>query len=387
MNNPILETRKLGQSFWFDTLGRRLITSGELRRMIERDGLRGVTSNPTIFEKAMVGTEDYDSDLQRLVASGIRDPKALYEGLAIADIQAAADLFRPGYDESGGADGFVSLEVSPHLAHSTEDTVVEARRLFQAVARENVMIKVPGTAEGMPAIERLIAEGINVNVTLLFGLDAYRACADAHIRGLERRVAGGGDVGRVAGVASFFLSRIDVSVDKRLDALLGGNPGAQQRSVIERLRGKIAIANAKRAYAHYQEITASDRWRQLADRGARPQRVLWASTGTTNPAYSPTMYVDPLIGPETVNTVTAETYRAFLEGGRPRLTLSEGVTEAAEVIAGLSEVGISLDEVTDELLEKGIDSFLASFGKLLAALEEKQGQLLSTGAAGAHQGV
>jgi transaldolase/glucose-6-phosphate isomerase len=386
MTNAIREAGKLGQSFWFDTLSRRLLFSGDLRHMIEQDGLRGVTSNPSIFEKAMVGTGDYDADLRALVAEGMRDSKAIYEDLAIDDIRAAADLLQPVYLSSDRSDGFVSLEVSPHLAHSTEATVVEGRRLFHEVRRDNVMIKVPGTPEGMPAIARLVGEGVNVNVTLLFGLDAYRACAAAHLDGLERLQACGGDLRRVAGVASFFLSRIDTAVDDRIAAALAKNPADRDRSAqLERLRGQVAIANAKLAYVHYQELIASPRWAALAARGAHPQRLLWASTGTKNPAYSKTMYVDPLIGPDTVNTVPAETYRAFLDSGHPAATLTKGVAEAADVMAALSSQGISLDQVTDELLEKGITTFSKAFDQLLAAIDRQVHQAL--GAAGAAASV
>jgi transaldolase len=371
MGHAILEAGKLGQSFWFDTLSRRLIFSGELRHMIEEDGLRGVTSNPSIFEKAMVGTGDYDADVRALVREGLRDAKAIYERLAMDDIRAAADLLHPTYLRSNRADGFVSLEVSPHLAHSTEGTVVEARRLFHEVQRENVMIKVPGTPEGMPAIERLVGEGININVTLLFGLPAYRACAEAHLAGLERLQASGGDLRHVAGVASFFLSRIDTAVDDLIAAALGKQPDLETRARLEGLRGKVAIANAKLARAHYLELVGSRRWHVLAANGAHPQRLLWASTGTKNPAYRKTMYVDPLIGPQTINTVPAETYRAFLASGQPRSTLDQGLAEASDVMASLAAAGIDIDQVTDELLDKGIATFSAAFDKLLAALDRK----------------
>jgi transaldolase/glucose-6-phosphate isomerase len=384
MKNAIREAAKLGQSFWFDTLSRRLLFSGELRHMIEEDGLRGVTSNPSIFEKAMVGTGDYDADLRALVDEGLRDAKAIYEELAIDDIRAAADLLQPAYLDSDRSDGFVSLEVSPHLAHSTEATVVEGRRLFHETERDNVMIKVPGTPEGMPAIARLIGEGVNVNVTLLFGLDAYRACALAYLDGLERLQASGGDLRRVTSVASFFLSRIDTAVDDRIAAALDENPDPDRSALLERVRGKVAIANAKLAYVHYQELIASPRWAALAARGAHPQRLLWASTGTKNPRYPKTMYVDALIGPDTVNTVPAETYRAFLESGRPpAVTLTRGVADAAEVMSALSALGISLDEVTDHLLDQGIATFSKAFDQLLAALDRQVHEVLGTAGAAA----
>jgi transaldolase len=376
MTNGIREAGKLGQSFWYDTIDRGMLTSGQLRAMVERDGLAGVTSNPTIFEKAMGAAAEYEPQLRDLVSSGVSDAKALYEQLAIEDIRGAAEVLRPVYLNTAGGDGYVSLEVSPHLAHDTEGTVAEGRRLFRAVGRENVMIKVPGSREGVPAIERLVAEGVNVNVTLLFGLDAYRACAEAHLAGLERLVARGGDAGRVAGVASFFLSRIDTVVDERIAKALAGQPGEGERVRLEGLRGKVAIANAKVARSEYLAMIATPRWKALAAKGARPQRLLWASTGTKNPAYSKTMYVDHLIGPDTVNTVPAETYLAFREQGRARLTLDEGLDEARATLKSLAEVGISLDEVTAALLEAGIASFAKAFDKLLVTLERRRQALV-----------
>jgi transaldolase/glucose-6-phosphate isomerase len=372
MTNPIVEAGRLGQSFWYDTLSRALLASGELRAMVEQDGIAGVTSNPTIFEKAMDGSTDYDPSLRALVGRGVRDPKTLYEQLAVEDIRGAAELLHPTYVRTAGADGFVSLEVSPHLAHDTEGSVAEARRLFRAVDRENIMIKLPGTREAAPAIERLTAEGVNVNVTLLFGLGAYRRSAEAFVAGLERLTASGGDPGRVASVASFFLSRIDAAVEERVAAQLARGAREDRKRQLESLPGKVAIANAKLAYVDYQELVASERWKALAARGARPQRLLWASTGTKNPAYPKTLYVDALIGPNTVNTVPAETFRAFREQGRPRSTLAEGVPEARATMKSLAEAGISIDEVTDGLLEKGIASFSSSFDTLLGTLERKR---------------
>jgi transaldolase/glucose-6-phosphate isomerase len=377
MKNPMREARTLGTSFWYDTLSRALLTSGELRGMVERDGLAGVTSNPTIFEKAMTRGLDYERSLRELAAVGSHDAKTLYEELALEDVRAAADLLRPVYDQFERADGFVSLEVSPHLAHDTDGSADEARRLFRAAGRENVMIKLPGTREAMPAIEHLTSEGINVNVTLLFGLDAYRACADAYIDGLEQLCANGDDPRRVAGVASFFLSRIDTAVDDRIAAKLKAGAGGEASARLARLRGKVAIANAKLAYQHYQELVASPRWLALAERGAHPQRLLWASTGTKNPAYPPTMYVDALIGPDTVATVPADTYRAYLAQGRPRPTLTERIDEARATLEMLADLGIGLDGVTHDLLEEGIASFSASFDRLLASLARRQVELRS----------
>jgi transaldolase len=371
MTNPIIEAQRLGQSFWYDKLSRNLLVTGELRRLIEEAGITGVTANPSVFAKAMIDTGDYDAALRRLLDRGIRDPKVLYEQMAMDDVRMAADLLYPVYESSGRADGFVSLEVSPHLAHDTDATVDEARRLFQGVSRHNVMIKVPGTAAGMPAIERLVSEGINVNVTLLFGLGAYRACAEAHLRGLERRFSYRGDLSRVAGVASFFLSRIDAVVDDQLKAALAAQ-SPDRRPTVAALMGKIAIANAKAAYAHYQEIIASPRWRALAAHGAHPQRLLWASTGTKNPGYSKTMYVDDLMGADTVTTVPDETLRAYLQAGKPRSSLAEGLEQVHARLSMLSGIGISLDDVTDGLLAKGVASFAADFDRLLATLDRER---------------
>jgi transaldolase/glucose-6-phosphate isomerase len=368
---PVRDAARLGQSFWLDSLSRRILTNGELRGMVEVDGLAGVTSNPTIFEKAMVGTDDYKADVRRLVERGMRDAKAIYESLAIDDIRAAADLLHPTYIRHLRADGFASLEVSPHLAHSTEGTVVEARRLFHEVERENVMIKVPGTREGMPAIERLIGEGINVNVTLLFGLDAYRACAEAYLAGLERFDAAGGDLRHVTGVASFFLSRIDTVIDQRIDAALAKKPPPEAQQRLDQLRGKVAIANAKLAYEEFARMIDTPRWHALASRGAHPQRLLWASTGTKNPAYSKLMYVEPLMGPATVNTVPPETFRVFLAEGQARVTIQEGRAAAHAVMRDLAAAGIALDDVTDGLLEAGIAKFCEGFDRLLGSLDQE----------------
>ena len=307
MPHPLLDVRRFGQSIWYDNIRRSLITSGELARMVAEDGLLGVTSNPSIFEKAIHSDTDYDTAFERLVAAGVGDAKELYERIAVEDIQMAADVLRPAFERTQGRDGFVSLEVSPYLAHDTAATIEEALRLHAAVSRPNVMIKVPATPEGMPAVSALIGRGVNVNVTLLFGLDAYEATVRAYLEGLERLAAGGGDLACVASVASFFVSRIDTQVDQRLEARLSGTSNALERARLEGLRGKVAIANARLAYARYREWLSGERWKALAARGARPQRLLWASTSTKNPAYPKTLYVDELIGADTVNTIPAET--------------------------------------------------------------------------------
>src|SRR5215471_12493210 len=321
--NPLTELAKYGQSVWLDYIRRSLITSGELKRLVDEDGLGGVTSNPAIFEKAIDGSDDYASAIQEISDRhpGL-DAKEVYERLAIQDIQDAADVLRPVYDRTGSHDGYVSLEVSPELANDTNGTLAEARQLWKEVARPNVMIKVPATPAGLPAIRALISEGINVNVTLLFARDAYEAVAHAYIEGLEARLAAGQPLAHVASVASFFVSRIDTAVDALLEARLKTASGADQPR-LERLVGKVAIANAKLAYQSYKRLFAEPRWQPLQARGAQRQRVLWASTGSKNPRYSDVLYVEELIGPETVNTVPPATLAAFRDHGRPRASLEE----------------------------------------------------------------
>ncbi|TEU00507.1 MAG: bifunctional transaldolase/phosoglucose isomerase [Dehalococcoidia bacterium] len=374
--NPLLELQRQGQSVWQDYIRRKQTLSGELKRLIGEDGLRGQTSNPTYFEKAISGSHDYDDALRALAQEG-RSMGEIYEALAVEDIQAAADLFRPVYDSLDGADGFVSLEVSPDLAHDTQATVEEARRLFAAVNRPNVMIKVPGTPEGMPAIEQLISEGINVNVTLLFSLDAHEQAANAYIAGLERRAAAGGDLSRVASVASFFLSRVDTLVDRRLEALIRETEDAAARARMEALLGKAAVANAKVAYARFKSIFGSPRFQALKEKGARVQRPLWASTGTKNPNYSDVMYVEPLIGPDTVNTMPPTTLDAFRDHGVVRPTVEEGLEEAEAALAALAEFGIDMDEVTAKLLDDGVRIFANSFHQLMDCISAQRTAILS----------
>ncbi len=370
--NPLLALEALGQSVWLDYIRRHLITSGELARLIEQDGLGGVTSNPSIFEKAIAGSTDYT---EVLAAAGRRAPCAttdLYESLAIADIQDAADLLRGVYERAGRRDGYVSLEVSPLLAHDTAGTIAEARRLWAALGRENVMIKVPGTAEGTPAIRTLIGEGLNVNVTLLFSQDAYDAVAEAYLAGLEMYAGVGGDLSRVASVASFFVSRIDTAVDDQIDAELAAATSVDGRERLQSLKGQIAIANAKLAYQRYKAILSTPRWKALAGRGAQPQRLLWASTGVKNPAYRDTRYVEELIGTDTVNTIPPATLDAFRDHGRPRLSLEEDVEQARLALAALEGTGISLDAITSRLLQDGVALFAEAFHKLLAAIDRNR---------------
>jgi transaldolase / glucose-6-phosphate isomerase len=358
--NPLVETLGFGQSIWYDNIRRSLITSGELERMVGEDALRGVTSNPAIFEKAIAASNDYADDIARLRAAGVTDAKEIYERLAVKDVQDAADILRRVYDESDGRDGYVSLEVAPTLASDTEGTVAEAFRLWRAVDRENLMIKVPATPAGIPAIRTLIGAGVNVNVTLLFSQNAYEQVADAFISGLEDFLADGGDVSRVASVASFFISRIDSSVDALLKEIAG--------PLARHLAGKTAIANAKLTYQRAGELYASQRWAALAARGAQTQRLLWASTGTKNPAYRDVLYVEELIGPGTVDTVPPATFDAFRDHGRVRPSLEDGLEEAHDVLTTLGELGIDFDAVTAALLEDGVRLFERAFADLLAAV-------------------
>jgi transaldolase/glucose-6-phosphate isomerase len=370
MSNPILDLGRQGQSVWYDSLRRSLITSGELGRLIAEDGLRGMTSNPAIFEKAIAGSDDYRGVLRRHAAAGLSSLQ-IYEAIAVEDIQWAADALLPVCEESGGRDGFVSLEVSPHLAHDTEGTVEEALRLAGEVGRRNLMIKVPGTVAGLPAIARLIAEGVKVNVTLLFARDRYAAAAEAYLEGLENLRARGGDLAGVASVASFFVSRIDTLIDARIDERLADESDAVRRVALAALKGRAAIANARLAYQHFREITGGGRWARLAAAGANPQRLLWASTSVKNPAYRDVLYVEELIGPDTVNTLPEATFEAFRDHGAVEATLEKDVDEASHAMAALEGLGISMQEATDELLEDGVRLFVEPFDKLLAAIETR----------------
>jgi transaldolase/glucose-6-phosphate isomerase len=366
--NPLKDLLKFGQSVWLDYIRRDLITTGELKRLIEEDGLRGMTSNPAIFEKAIAGSTDYADILASLRDRHDLDAKARYELIAIRDIQDAADLLRPVYEDSKRRDGYISLEVSPYLARDTQGTLEEARRLWKSVDRPNIMIKVPGTAEGIPAFEQLISEGINVNVTLLFSQEVYQKVAEAYIRGLEK--FSGGDVGRIASVASFFISRIDNSVDSEVSKGQKSAKNSQEEQRLKSLLGKVAIANGKLAYQRYLNTFSGRQWDKLRERGAQTQRVLWASTSTKNPAYPDILYVQEMIGPDTVNTIPPATFDAFRDHGQPRETLTEGVEEAKQVMQSLAGVGISIDDVTDKLTDDGVRLFEEAFDKLLAAVEK-----------------
>jgi transaldolase / glucose-6-phosphate isomerase len=356
--SPISELLTLGQSAWFDNIRRALLTSGELERMVREDGLSGLTSNPSIFEKAIVGSSDYDEALAQVRATSVPDAKSIYEGLAIADLRAAADVLRPVYEDSGAGDGYVSMEVSPDLAHDTAGTVAEARRLWATVDRPNLMIKFPGTGEGIPAIRQLIAGGINVNITLLFSTAVYERVVDAYLAGLEDRLADGREVSGMASVASFFVSRIDSAIDSRVSG---------------RLQGKVGIANAKVTYARFRDLFRGERWDALSAHGAHTQKVLWASTSTKNAAYPELMYVESLIGPDTVDTIPPATYEAFKAHGTARATLTEDLVGARTVLASLAEEGVDLDEVTGLLLDEGVEKFEQAFVKLLASVEQSVG--------------
>jgi transaldolase len=373
---PLLELITYGQSYWLDNLTRAMIKNGELKTRVDEQGLRGVTSNPAIFNKAISGSKDYDEHIAQLVHQD-RAIEDIYEQLVVTDVQDACDILRPVYDDSAGVDGFVSLEVSPYLAHDTNGTMQEARRLFQAVNRPNAFIKIPGTPAGVPAIEQMLYEGININVTLLFSIQSYEAVAQAYIKAMERRVAEGKPVQNVASVASFFLSRIDVLVDQLLGHRIqpaltqGGGPRPEQ------LVGKIAVANAKLAYQSFQRLFAGAHWQTLADRGARVQRPLWASTSTKDPLYSDVCYVEPLIGPHTVNTMPDETIDAFANHGTiVAHSVEADVEAAAQDLRDLAAVGIDLDFVTQQLLHEGVQKFLEPFDTLMRTLANKRQAIL-----------
>lgn len=366
--NPLKQLEALGQSVWLDYIRRDLITGGGLRRLIQEDGLRGMTSNPALFEKAIAESHDYDADILNLTREG-KDAAAIYEALSLRDVQSAADEFRAVYERTDGGDGYVSLEVNPHLAHDTRGTIHEARRLWGALDRPNVFIKVPATTAGLPAIRQLSSEGINVNITLLFGLPRYRQVAEAYIAGIEARLAQGNSVARVASVASFFVSRIDTLVDPLLEKFIAMN--GREAEFAKKAHGEIAIASAKMAYQMYKEIFGSDRFRGLAARGARVQRVLWASTGTKNPDYGDVKYIEALIGPETINTIPVATLNAYRDHGVPQARLEQDTEAAAEVLRRLPELGIRIDDVTQQLEDQGVEKFNMPFDKLLETLAQR----------------
>lgn len=365
--SSLLKLLKFGQSYWLDNLTREMIKKGDLKHRVEEQGLRGITSNPSIFNKAIANSEDYNAQIHALLLEG-RSPAEIYEALVTTDVRDACDILHPLYNQLEGQDGFVSLEVSPHLAHDTQGSIKEARRLWQSVNRPNLFIKIPGTVEGVPAIEELLFEGININITLLFSIEHYEAVAQAYLRALERRLEANQPVNNIASVASFFLSRIDVLVDKLLNQRLSGEGDPSLASQLQELKGKTAIANAKLAYQRFKHITQSDRWQALQAKGARVQRMLWASTSTKNPDYRDVMYVEPLIGAHTINTLPEKTIAAFADHGAVAETIEENLEEAQKVTSDLARLGINFKEVTTQLENEGIQKFIDPYDALLELL-------------------
>ena len=374
LKNPLKELLNYGQSMWYDYIRRDLFTTGKLKSLIHDDGLRGMTSNPAIFEKAIADSNLYDDILKTLASRSDLDATGKFEQIAIRDIQEAADILRPVYDESKFSDGYVSLEVSPYLARNTQETTDEARRLWKTVNRDNVMIKIPGTAEGIPAIRQAISEGININVTLLFAQEVYEKVAEAYVQGVEELAARGGNLKKMAGVASFFISRIDSLIDSMIQEKLKTTKDAGQQALLESLLGKVAIANGKLTYQSYERIFSGPRWDALAAKGAQTQRVLWASTSTKNPKYRDVIYVEELIGPKTVNTMPPATVDAFRDHGRLRKSLTEDLPSAKKTMDDLAKAGISMKQATDKLTDDGVKLFADAFDKLLASVEKNTQQ-------------
>src|SRR3954452_19708062 len=377
--NPVKALEQHGQAVWLDFLARGFVAKGDLKRLIDEDGVKGVTSNPAIFEKAIGSSDEYDAPIAKALKTGDRSPMQLFESVAVEDIQNAADVLRPVYDSFEGNDGFVSLEVSPYLAMDSGGTIKEAEALWKAVDRKNLMIKVPATDACLPAIQHLISQGISVNITLLFSQDVYRQVAEAYLSGLEAYVAGGGDPSHVASVASFFVSRIDSVVDKQLDGKIAEANDPSEKERLAALKGKVAIANAKLAYQDYKRLFSGARWEKLKAKGARPQRLLWASTGTKNKDYSDVLYVEELIGPNTINTMPPATLEAFRDHGKLRDSLEENIEDAKRVLAELEKSGISLDAVTAELVREGVKLFADAADKLYGAVAHKRATVLGTG--------
>jgi len=374
--NPLRVLNTMGQSVWFDYIRRRDLLSGHIKSLIDNDGVSGITSNPSIFEKAIAGSNDYDESIRKLVEEG-EDTPLIFESLEVEDIRTAADLFRPTYDATEGRDGFVSIEVAPTLARDTQGTIADARRLWSKVDRPNILVKVPGTAEGLPAIEQLLSEGININITLLFAIERYEEVAMAYLGGLEKLVRAGKPLNRIASVASFFVSRIDVLTDQYVEDRIPTAKNAEEKKRLEWLEGKTAIANARLAYLKFKEIFSGPRFQALAKNGARVQRMLWASTGTKNPKYSDTLYIDTLIGPDTINTMPVASLEAYRDHGNPATRIAENLGEAHEVMRFLAEEGIDIAALTKKLEDQGVESFTKDYQKLLTALAEKRRQYSS----------
>jgi transaldolase len=376
--NPLKQLEKYGQSVWHDYIRRKELLSGDLKKRIDEDGLLGVTSNPSIFSKAIAGSDDYDESIRQYVTDGLEAPK-IFEKLAIEDIQKATDEFRGVYERTGGRDGYVSLEVSPLLAHDTQRSLEEARKLFAAVNRPNVMIKIPGTKEGLPAIEEALVEGVNINVTLIFGIERYEEIANTYLKALERRVTEGKAIDHVASVASVFVSRVDTLLDKQFEAMLAEAETPEEQKKVEGLVGRVAVANTKMIYQKYKEIFFTPRFEALAKKGARVQRPLWGSTSTKNPNYSDILYVQGLIGRDTVNTMPTQTIDAYRDHGKPQAdTIEQGLDEARSIIAELPGLGIDLRAVTQQLEDNGVKAFANDYNKLLASIEEKKKKILGS---------
>lgn len=373
-DNPLRKLREIGQSIWLDNLSRDLINSGELKRLID-EGVTGITSNPTIFQKAISGSKDYDASLKNLLNQGIRDEKELFFGLALEDISRAADLLWPVYQSSNGLDGYVSIEVSPDLAYDTGKTVAEARRLFSTIGKKNILVKVPATPQGLPAIEQLITQGVNVNVTLLFSIKRYEEISEAYLRGLEARVRQGQAIHEIASVASFFVSRVDTVVDKLLQTRIYPAASEPEKQKIHALFGKAAVANARIAYKKYKDIFTGVRFQTLP--GARIQRILWGSTGTKNPNYSDVKYVEELIGPDSINTIPETTLQAFMDHGRAQITIGDSLEEAQMLFDALNSLGVDIDQVTSQLEQEGVKLFADSYFLLLKEIAEKRDSFLS----------
>jgi transaldolase len=373
--NPVIELTKLGQCVWLDTLSRKIIESGELSHLAEVDGVSGVTTNPSIFQKAISGSEDYDGSLKKLIADNVMDAKELFFQLAFEDVGAAADILRPIYEKSKGRHGFVSIEVSPDLAYDTEATIAEARWIFSTLGRKNIMVKVPATKEGLPAIEQLTADGVNVNVTLLFSVKRYEEVADAFMKGLERRLGQNHAIDDIASVASFFVSRVDTLTDKLLEEKLKGAQAGPEKEKLEGLLGRAAVSNAKFAYKRGETIMESDRFKRLEEKSAQFQRLLWGSTSTKNPQYSDIKYVQELIGPLTVNTLPLETIKAFIDHGEPKVTIRDGIEAVESLFDELRSVGIEIEDVAQELEKQGVKSFADAYFELLDEIASKRDKL------------
>ena len=374
--NPLVGLKELGQSVWLDNLSRKLIKSGELKRLMDEEGLTGITSNPTIFQKAITGSTDYDTSLQGMLDQGIQDERELFLGLMTEDVSLAADRLWPVYQSTKGLDGFVSIEVSPNLAYDTEATLAEARRLFSGIAKKNILVKVPATKQGLPAIEQLTSEGVNVNITLLFSAKRYEEVAEAYLRGLERRMDQGQSIHGITSVASFFVSRVDTLTDKLLEARLSSAGSKAEKDKISTLLGEAAVANAKIAYKKYKEIFAGKRFSTLKEKGGRLQRLLWGSTGTKNPKYSDIKYVEELIAPDSINTMPETTMMAFKDHGQVKITINDTLEEAERLFPELKSIGIDIGEVTEQLEREGVQLFSDSFFSLLKEIAKKKDSFL-----------